>query len=136
MDDNLLNALTAAGTLLLLVLIFVGAHYAAKFAGKRYGRIRGGVNSGKLKMLDQRPLGPDRQLVAVQAAEKVLLLGVTSQHVELLKEFDKADFPPAPEEEKQAPSFSSAFHSALDQWKIGGAKQPRRKGGKENERSR
>ena len=129
MDDNLLNALTAAGTLLLLVLIFVGAHYAAKFAGKRYGGIRGGIRTGKLNMLDQLPLGPDRQLVIVQAAEKVLLLGVTSQRVELLKEFDQADFPPAPEGEKQEASFSSAFHSALDQWKIGGVRQPGRKGG-------
>lgn len=113
------DLLTVGGTLVMILLIFVGAYFATRFLGKKYSYRRGGGSSGKIRMVDQLPLGPDRLVVIVQTGGKTLLLGVTSQHVELLEELDSSLFPQEeePGDSGETFSFSSALQDALSSWK-------------------
>lgn len=117
---------TAIGMLLLIVLVFVGAYYFTKMLGKRQ-IFRQKASTGKIETLDQVALGPDRSLVIVRTGGKVLLLGVTGQHVELICELDPEEFLKEEAEEKdvpKAPAFSSLFQDALKSWKLG-SKEPK-----------
>ena len=89
--EQLPTILSLLGTLVLMVLIFVGAYAASRFMGRRY---QGGGRSGGMDVLARMPLGRDSTLLAVRVAGKVLLLGVTPHHIEKLDELDPAALPP------------------------------------------
>jgi flagellar biosynthetic protein FliO len=83
-------ALSLLGMLLLLLLIFAGAYFTTRFIGGRYqGRMGAGKNA---EILERVPLGRDGSLLIVRAGGKVLLLGVTSHHIDRLAELDEAPF--------------------------------------------
>lgn len=68
-------------------IILYFAYITTKVVGRRYGTsARTGSN---LKLIESLPLGNDKNIMIVKAADKVLLLGVTAQHVELISELDE-----------------------------------------------
>ncbi|MDR0469959.1 MAG: flagellar biosynthetic protein FliO [Peptococcaceae bacterium] len=86
------------GLFILMILIFVGAYYATKLMGKHYSMQVS--SSREMRVIDRLPLGRDRFLLIVEAGDKVLLLGVSPQHIDTLAELDReafADLPPAQE---------------------------------------
>lgn len=104
--EQLPTILSLLGTLVLMVLIFVGAYAASRFMGRRY---QGGGRSGGMDVLARMPLGRDSTLLAVRVAGKVLLLGVTPHHIEKLDELDPAALPP----EWLRPARQADFAGAL-----------------------
>ncbi len=113
----MMEALTVLGTLVLIVLIFLGAYWFTKFLGKRY---QGGMlkSSAHIQVLEQISLGQDRTLTVVKVGDSTLLLGVTSQQITLVKELTSEEFPDleiSSQTEATAP-FTSLFKDALKTW--------------------
>lgn len=115
------DILTAAGYILLFVLVLVAAYFATKWIGKRYSaQAKAGRN---MKVLERMALGSDRTLFIVQVGEKTLLLGITAQRVELLCELDPDELA-LDDTPSGDTSFSAVFRKTLkNSWGIG------RKGG-------
>lgn len=105
------DILTVAGMLVLMILVFVGAYYASRLVGGGLGKISG-ASVGNIKLLERTALGHDKYPLVVRAADKVLLLGVTGQHIDKLDELDGALFPDAPQ--TPPPDFLSVLKAA---WK-------------------
>ena len=85
------------GFIVIMVLIFAAAHYATKLMGKHYSMQAS--SSRTMRVIDRLQLGRDRFLVIVEAGEKVLLLGISPQHIGTLAELEPDAFddpPPAP----------------------------------------
>lgn len=110
------DVLSVLGTLVGFVLLLVLAWWAVRLLGKGYGYGAGGSASRSLQVLDRMPLGGEKQLLVVKAAGRVLLLGVTAHHVEVLCELDESQLPPPAETPGSSP-FLAAFRQALDQKK-------------------
>lgn len=71
-----------------VVLIIYLSYVCSKYIGK--GMNRGG-NSKYMRMLDRLAVGQDRYVAVVQAGEKYLLIGVTQEQVNLLKELTEEE---------------------------------------------
>ena len=75
-------------SVIVILLLFVGILYLAyittKFIGKRYS-VKG-KSFNNMKILDTASIGQDRQLMIVKAAERVFLIGVTSNQISLISE--------------------------------------------------
>lgn len=94
--NELYPILSAIGTLVLMLLVFYGAYRVSKLVGHRYQPSSG----GSIRILQRQPLGKDRELILVQCAEKVYLLGVTDGSIQVLAEPDLSDdvlVPPSPQ---------------------------------------
>lgn len=84
--------LSALLLLAIFVAILVLAYFVTTQLGKRYTG-KGSTASGYIKIMDRAMLGPDRSVVLVKVADKLLLLGVTPQHIETLCEVDEELLP-------------------------------------------
>lgn len=118
--DQIIDVLTVLGTLILIVLIFIGAYWFTKFMGRHY---KGGIvsSSERIKILEQATIGQDRMIAVVKLENVLLLVGVTSQQITLLKELSPEDFPNMDVSETggdQQP-FSFLLKDALKTWGIG-----------------
>lgn len=121
------NFLAVFGTLVLIVAIFVGAYWFTKFLAKR-NRFKQVGSSRQIKILEQMAVGPDRMLLVVKTAGKVMMLGVTSQQVTLIKEFEEGEFPETPSRDNDRPSgFQDILRSSLRTWGFSGGKGRKRK---------
>ena len=109
------------GTLILIVLIFVGAYWFTRFLAKR-NRFKQLGSSKQIKVLEQMAVGPDRMLLVVKTAGKVMMLGVTSQQVTLIKEFEEGEFPERPmgDDDNQPSGFQDILRNSLRTWGFGG----------------
>ena len=67
-----------------LVAFLVGFVALASFVKRRYGLGASPRHGAKLKMVASLPLGDKRAIVLVEASEERLLVGVTSQSVQLI----------------------------------------------------
>lgn len=88
----------------MILLLFV--LWGALWAVRRYGKFRflpapGALPRDALRMEAQLPLGPRKGLMVVRFLDKRLLLGVTEQHITLLKEMGLHD----DRERKDYPDF-------------------------------
>ena len=86
--DKWLSILSAMGTLLLMVAVFVGAYFVSKLVAKNYQPKCS--NKGNMKVLEKMPIGRDQSLVIVEVAEQVYLIGVTANSITKLAELDKS----------------------------------------------
>ncbi len=71
-----------------VVLIIYLSYVCSKYVGR--GMNRNG-NSHYMRMIDRLAVGQDRSLAVVQVGEKYLLVGVTPEQVNLLKELSEED---------------------------------------------
>lgn len=107
------DVLSFVGMLGGFFLILVLAYWATKVIGRGYAA----AGTGRMiEVLDRMGLGQEKQLLVVKAAGKVLLLGVTAQHIEKLEELDADALPQAPSP-PQSGMFFAALKSALEQKK-------------------
>ena len=85
--NQLQSVLSMIGALVIFILILVLAYFATKYIGRRYGTT--GASGGRyVEVLERVAFGPDRALFVVRAGGKILLLGATAHHVELITELD------------------------------------------------
>lgn len=111
--EELYPILSAIGTLLLMLLVFYGAYRVSKLVGRRYQPSSG----GSIRILQRQPLGKDRELILVQCAEKVYLLGVTDGSIRVLDEPDLPDdvlVSPTPQPSNK--DFTSLLREACRKW--------------------
>lgn len=107
------DVLSLVGMLGGFLLILFLAYWAARLVGRGYAATGTGQT---VQVLDRVPLGQEKQLLVVQAAGRVLLLGVTAHHIETLAELD-ADALPPPAPAPQGGAFLAAMKSAMLQRK-------------------
>lgn len=79
-------SLSAVGQMLMGLLFVIGVILALSWAVKRARLLPG--QKGSMQVVSVLPLGPKDKLVLVQAGESQLLLGVSSQQISLIKEFE------------------------------------------------
>lgn len=95
-----------AGFLAILLL----AYWAVKLMSRGYMA----AGEGRLLQVVERiALGPDKQLLVVKTADRVLLLGVTAHHIEKLEELDPALLPP-PLASPRGGAFLDVLKETLD----------------------
>jgi len=78
------------GLVAFMILIFAAAYYAAKLMGKHYSMQSS--SSRNMRVIDKLQVGRDRFLLIVEAGEKVLLLGISPQHIGTLAELESEGF--------------------------------------------
>ncbi len=120
--------LSLIGGLFLFALVLLLVWFATRWLGKRYSG--GGQAGGTVQVLERTPLGQDKMLVVVRAGEQVWLLGVTSQHIDVISPLDPAAYPAdqTPATGAKGRDFSAALQNALAGWTGG---QKRRNGNKD-----
>lgn len=87
MGTGFQTVLSMIGTLVLLVAIFFGAYWFSKKMGQRYQVAQSSGKNG-VELLVRQMLGKDEMLLIIRTGGRVFLLGVTPQHIELLRELD------------------------------------------------
>lgn len=119
--------LSLIGGLFLFALVLLLVWFVTRWLGKHYSG--GGQTGGTVQVLERAPLGPDKALVVVRAGEQVWLLGVTSQHIDVISPLDPAAYPAdQPPAAGKGRDFSAALQNALAGWTGG---QKRRNGNKD-----
>lgn len=101
---------TAAGTLIIVVLILYLTYICSRYIG-RTGKIRG--SSKYIRLIDQAAVGQDRTIAVIQTGNSYLLVGITSSNITVLKELDETDLVELESTGTQAPGFSE-FQAILD----------------------
>ncbi|MCR2024329.1 flagellar biosynthetic protein FliO [Anaerotruncus colihominis] len=100
------------GALVIFILILVLAYFATKYIGRRYGTT--GASGGRyVEVLERVAFGPDRALFVVRTGGKILLLGATAHHVELITELDASLFPERSAAPETHADFSAMFQALL-----------------------
>ena len=106
------DVLSVLGSLFGFILLLVLAWWATRALSRGYAV---GSAARTLQVLDRMPLGGEKQLLVVKAGSRVLLLGVTAHHVELLRELGEEEL--AAPQDGGAPEnspFLGALRRALD----------------------
>ena len=88
-SGNTYTVLSLLGSLVLFVLILVLAWFCVRWLGGQY---RLNTAGSRVKVLERIALAPDRSLLVVRAGGQVLLLGVTSQHIEKSRNWTRKNF--------------------------------------------
>ena len=92
MEKEMLHTvLSMVGMLVFMGLVFAGAWWVSRQIAGRYQG--GAASSERFQILSRLSLGKDQMLLVVKAADHILLLGVTSQTICLLKELEEAEWP-------------------------------------------
>ena len=95
----------------------LGLFFILVYAMKKLNKGLGYANGNKMKVIDRVSLGKDGMLAVVDVAGKLMLIGVSGQHIEKLADIDMT-----PEEyyaQRSSPesqsgmSFSSAFAEVM-----------------------
>lgn len=101
---------TAAGTLIIIVLILYLTYISSKYIG-RTGKIRG--SSKYIRLVDQVAVGQDRTIAVIQTGADYFLVGITSSNITVLKEFDETELIELGPSGDQPAGFSE-FQSILE----------------------
>lgn len=116
------EVLSALGMLIAFILILYLAYAATKWLGKRQ-MMQGGSASGKnIRLVDRFVLGQEKSLCIVEVGGRLMLIGVSGQHIEKICDLDpeQIHFP----ENGTPASFSDIFQQALgDKFKRGKRKK-------------
>ncbi len=104
MPQELETIISVTVTLLLIVLIFVGSHYATKFIGSKY---QSNTLSGKskIKIIERATITREQSLLIVKVDGKVLLLGCGNNGVNKIEELNADNFSDEVFEIKEKKSF-------------------------------
>lgn len=113
MPLEVVDIISAVGTILLMIAVFVGAYYVSKLVGKRYSITGSAGVSKRVKVLESTAVGKDSSVIVIRAGEKVLLIGATPKELTFLSELDAESFPDIPEDNKPRQSFRSVLRSVM-----------------------
>jgi flagellar biogenesis protein FliO len=91
MGQDFTTILTGIGTIVLMLLVFVGAYYFSKFVSKKYQPKYGNVRN--IEIIERMTVGKDQSLALVRVSGKVFLLAFTAQSVTKIEEMDASLFP-------------------------------------------
>lgn len=106
------SILSLIGALVIFILILFLAYFFTKYVGKHYGT--SSMGAGHMETLDRIVLGPDRSLLLVRVAGKVLLLGITSQQITRLEELNPELFPQQEGSQKGTVDFLAVLKKAVN----------------------
>jgi len=84
-------------------------------------RLRGSAHQGLVRTLVRQPLNRGSALAVVSVGERVLVLGVTEQQVNLLTELDPSEVEVEPPADAPAASPTSGAHGAVTDGALGGS---------------
>ena len=95
----------------------LGLFFVLVYAMKKLNTGLGYVNGNRMKVIDRVSLGRDGMLVIVSVAGKLMLIGVSGQHIEKLSDIDMTvdeynEFTSSPESQSGM-SFASAFAEVM-----------------------
>ena len=91
MGQDFTTILTGIGTIVLMLLVFVGAYYFSKFVSKKYQPKFG--NARNIEIIERMNVGKDQSLALVKVSGRVFLLAFTAQSVTKIEEMDASLFP-------------------------------------------
>ncbi|MGN0605700.1 MAG: FliO/MopB family protein [Oscillospiraceae bacterium] len=80
------QVLSAVMALLGFGVVIVLAYISTKYLGSKYSLKSG--KSENIKIIEKMPVAQDKFLMIIRSAGKTMLIGVTSQHIELITELD------------------------------------------------
>lgn len=86
-----METLQSVGTMLLMLLLFIGILFLAWWTTRLIARKSGPVLGGgtqNMKILEKLCMGQDKNLLLVRVADKTLLLSATGEEIRLLCEVD------------------------------------------------
>ncbi len=107
MNDTLWLTFSLMG----IIIIIFGAFYFTKWFSKKIPA----VNGSKIKILDRAVIGQNEYIVVAKVGEKVFLLGVSGQSVNLIAELDPEEYKDENSENiKPFPDFGSYMRSAKE----------------------
>lgn len=115
------QVLSAVMAVLGFLLVIVLAYISTKYAGKKFSVKNTG--NGNIRIIDRLPLGADKSLLIVNSAGKTLLIGVTSQHIELICELDESMICESADSSGTTQDFYSVLKKNLEKLKKGSSKE-------------
>jgi flagellar biogenesis protein FliO len=86
---------------ILIVIIIAAAYYVTKFVAVRAGGPRS--RAGEIRIRSTASMGRDRQVVITEIGDSAYILGVTSQHIDLIDKVPLDELNAALPEEPPAP---------------------------------
>lgn len=97
----------------------LGLFFVLIYALKKLNKGVGYVNGNRIKVIDRVSLGRDGMLVVVSVAGKLMLVGVTGQHIEKLAELDMSpeEYNERSADETGGMKFSEALAEVLNRKK-------------------
>jgi len=111
-SNPLSSMLTILGAIVVLVLVLFLAYKSTQFIGKKYS-VENNVGGGNIEIIERTILGPDRAIVIVKLRDRVLLLGVTSNHIEKLADLDPLYYENLPSNPSSGDSFAVLMKDTL-----------------------
>ncbi len=107
----------------------LGLFFVLIYALKKLNSGIGFINGSKMRVIDRVAVGREGALLVVSVAGKLLLIGASSGHIEMLGELDMTpeEYAAQSADSLGAPSFAEAFSAVLKQKK---EKQGEEKGDK------
>lgn len=91
MGQTVETVLVGIGTIVLMLLVFVGAYFFSKFAAKQYQPRFGAAKN--MEIIERMVVGKDQSLALVRVSGRVFLLAFTAQSVTKIEEMDASLFP-------------------------------------------
>lgn len=93
------------------IAVIAAAFYTTRFMARRAG---GSGKSRHMQVLDRLPISNDKQILLVQAGEKVHMVGVTGQSINHIATLEDADAQSIqPDEEAETPNIMGDFAARL-----------------------
>ena len=110
MGQTVETVLVGIGTVVLMLLVFVGAYFFSKFAAKQYQPRFGAAKN--MEIIERMVVGKDQSLALVRVSGRVFLLAFTAQSVTKIEEMDSSLFPVDTEVQKTGENFMNFFTDA------------------------
>lgn len=110
MGQTVETVLVGIGTIVLMLLVFVGAYFFSKFAAKQYQPKFGAARN--IEIIERMVVGKDQSLALVRVSGRVFLIAFTAQSVTKIEEMDSSLFPVDTEVQKTGENFMNFFTDA------------------------
>ena len=105
------NLLTLLGTIGILVLVMFLAYRFTKIMKKRSSGES--MHGGYIEIVERVMIGPERSIIIVRLKDKLLLLGVTPNHIEKLDELDPEMYTNVQAAHQGTENFSSLLREVI-----------------------
>lgn len=105
--------LSVLGTLILTIIVFIGAYWVSKTVGRSYQINSKSTKPNGIKMIDRHVIGKEQGLYLVQAGGRVFLIGATAQSIVKLDELDATLFPSESLANEQVAPFTDIWRRTM-----------------------
>lgn len=102
------------GAICVLLVVLFAAYKVTRLIGQKYQAQS--MRGSYIEVVERMAIGQDRALYIVRLRDKVLLLGVTAHHVELLAELDPQQYEDLPPRDQNPDVFSSVLGETIKNW--------------------